>query len=504
MQRQGKQKWKDRLETGVKSLRKDLSTENTVEDDRIIKAAEAMVYTGIYPKHELVAARKTLVKSIQCQKSPFWKVLKKKLGIFEDGSWLSPPNPGNSSSSSDPGVNQQKMGNGLHNEVGIREECFISLTMGHEEINQSQSFSDSTCENGTALITVGPEKQERTLCLSNHTEDRISAERASTKESDSPFSFIIDRVGQSTSMLPETEFNEHITGMQAFIRENQDLPTSSKLKRSANVDQTGIGYSENSELETKECYKCDLCTFISCEAKMTLDHMREKLHYSASKVFATAVYDNLVPKEVITVMALKHQPALYKTLVPLCPVCNLCFPNIYACSQHYVQIHALSGEKFYSLGKVRSEIDVHVDINDFKCKLCSYQGSKLSQWNKHMQSHKELDHQRPHKDEIMICFCPYCLLGPADYHGCLSHIFCKHKKAKTAFIIRAAFVKKSITRYQTLPLRLGPNSKPEDVAQRELSLVQAIKKASNRKSKDNKRVCRMLNRQIKDLKRQVK
>ncbi|KAK3595985.1 hypothetical protein CHS0354_032500 [Potamilus streckersoni] len=510
MQRQGKQKWTDRLEKGVKSLCKDLDAVNTTEDV-CIRAAETMVYTGIYPRHELMAARKTLVMSIQCQKSSFWKLLKNKLGIFEDGSWLASRSPVNHPSSFYPGVSQQKMEeNNQHSEVSIREKCAVSVTIGQEEMNQS--FSDATCENRTARVTVGHEKQEMTRGISNCTEDRISAERAPTKESPIPFSFIIDRVGQSMPMLPATNLNENDTVMQPFVRENQHSATPSiKLNESIKVDQTGFRDRENkkcceknSELETKECYKCDLCTFISCEAEMTLEHLREKLHYSASKVLATAAGDKLVPKEIITVMIFKHQPALYKNLVPLCPACNLCFPNIYACSQHYVQVHALSGDQFYGLGQVRLETNIYRDINDFRCSLCTYQASRLSQWNKHMQSHKELEHERPRKDEIMICFCPYCSLGPSDYHGCLSHIICKHKKGKTEFMIKAAFIKKSITHHQMLPLRLEANSKPEDAVQRELSLVKAIKKASNSKSKTDRRVCKMLNRQIKDLKILVK
>lgn len=330
-----------------------------------------------------------------------------------------------------------------------------------EESSVSPSKLNSTITTDSTLSSINTEEKD-TSTIESTVDDGNTHNKGSSKR----HSPEIDE--SSRSSLEEGEIDSDVdddaddsldhSDYSAEDVDNETYRNSKKRKLDDLQNRNVVGcktysFSLDNEttLEKMECLQCELCGKMeTCESGMK-EHLRSAEHFAASEVCGTFNNGVINTIEVVKESCVKNQNALYKTIVPICPVCHDVFSTIYVCAMHFRIVHDFSVKDCYSVGKVTREETI-TNINNDACSKCNLTFSKSAQLKQHWESSLHFPYSAPTGNEVVIFICPACHLKSNNFLNVANHIQVKHLygNSKNKHIL-VRYIKKSSNFLKVLP-----------------------------------------------------
>ncbi|CAH1793083.1 unnamed protein product [Owenia fusiformis] len=214
-----------------------------------------------------------------------------------------------------------------------------------------------------------------------------------------------------------------------------------------------------------DVYKCDFCDHMTRHYKEMDQHLKTKLHFSASQYKARKgegkTKENWILLNVRNKLAIKNTTSNCESLVVVCPECFYVYSDIFVCGQHYTDVHG-GVQGYYSICPLKQKQTclIKADRTSPICTKCEQEFPKLKILKNHYKKFPDHLPYKESKDSIFIFECPYCKKKFInDFFNARSHLLDQHVhtngKKKTLGLTVKTVAK--ITKAQSLPNQENPS-----------------------------------------------
>jgi hypothetical protein len=180
--------------------------------------------------------------------------------------------------------------------------------------------------------------------------------------------------------------------------------------------------------------KCDLCEHFVLPSKegitsltaSSMDtHLKNMGHYSAS-IYRQVAPDGVEVSKALMCKAKPNQPLKMSTILPMCPTCNLVFPDIFTCSMHDKHFHHSGINGTFGLAHVVHR--AQISFKDKSCLVCGKSYTRAEFLHDHWTAcpgHSPIQNI-PEASQVDIYSCSECQHMYGSFINCHMHMITKH------------------------------------------------------------------------------